>query len=123
RICSPHERRSSKFRAGGTPMTITLSRRTLLRGALSTGAAVTVPLPLLDIMLNENGTALAQPGEEVKPLYVTWFFGNGTLPGRWKPASTGAGSAWQLSPQLEPLSKFKSYLTVISGLENKLVVS
>jgi hypothetical protein len=104
-------------------MTITLSRRTLLRGALSTGAAVTVPLPLLDIMLNENGTALAQTGEEIKPLYVTWFFGNGTLPGRWKPATTGAGSAWQLSPQLEPLSKFKSHLTVISGLENKLVVS
>ena len=104
-------------------MTIILSRRTVLRGVLATGAAVTVPLPLLDAMLNDNGTALAQTGEEVKPVYVTWFFGNGTLPGRWKPASTGAGAAWQLSPQLEPLANFKSHLTVVSGLENKLVVS
>jgi hypothetical protein len=52
---------------------------------------------------------------------VTWFFGNGTLPGRWKPARTGSGSAWQLSPELEPLADHKSHLTVISGLENKLV--
>jgi hypothetical protein len=85
------------------------------------GAAAAVPLPLLDAMLNSNGTALAV-GEPLSPLYVTWFFGNGTLPGRWKPATTGAGSAWDLSPQLAPLSALKSYLTVITGLENKLVV-
>ena len=36
-----------------------LSRRTVLRGALATGAAVSVPLPILDIMLNGNGTAFA----------------------------------------------------------------
>lgn len=89
---------------------------------LATGAAVTIPLPLLEIMLNESGTAYAQTNTPVSPLYVTWFFGNGTLPGRWKPARTGSGSAWQLSPQLEPLAELKSYLTVISGLENKLVV-
>ena len=100
-----------------------LDRRTVLRGMLATGAAVTIPLPLLEIMLNQNGTALAQTGTPVSPLYVTWFFGNGTLPGKWKPASTGAGSAWALSPQLQPLAAFKSHLTVISGLENKLHVS
>lgn len=104
-------------------MTIRLNRRTVLRGMLATGAAVSVPLPLLDIMLNNNGTALAQTGEAVSPLYVTWFFGNGVLPGRWKPERTGSGSAWQLSPELEPLADFKSYITVVSGLENKLVVS
>ncbi|WP_437751449.1 DUF1552 domain-containing protein [Sorangium sp. So ce1389] len=100
-----------------------LDRRTVLRGLLATGAAVTIPLPLLEIMLNESGTALAQPKTPVSPLYVTWFFGNGTLPGRWKPARTGSGSAWELSPQLQPLADHKSHLTVISGLENKLVVS
>ncbi|WP_437497339.1 DUF1552 domain-containing protein [Sorangium sp. So ce1099] len=100
-----------------------LDRRTVLRGLLATGAAVTIPLPLLEIMLNESGTALAQPRTPVSPLYVTWFFGNGTLPGRWKPARTGSGSAWELSPQLQPLAEHKSHLTVISGLENKLVVS
>jgi hypothetical protein len=90
---------------------------------LATGAAVTIPLPLLEAMLNKSGTALAQTGSPVSPLYVTWFFGNGTLPGRWKPTATGAGSAWQLSPQLQPLAEVKSHLTVISGLENKVHVS
>ncbi|WP_437322639.1 DUF1552 domain-containing protein [Sorangium sp. So ce381] len=100
-----------------------MNRRTVLRGILATGAAVTIPLPLLEIMLNESGTALAQTKTPVSPLYVTWFFGNGTLPGRWKPTRTGSGQAWDLSPELQPLADLKSYLTVISGLENKLVVS
>jgi len=99
-----------------------LDRRTVLRGLLATGGAVTIPLPLLEIMLNENGTALAQSGAAVTVPYVTWFFGNGSLPGKWKPTATGAGSAWSLSPQLQPLADFKSYLTVLSGLTNKCVI-
>lgn len=99
-----------------------LDRRTLLRGALATGAAVTIPLPLLEIMLDGNGTKLAYAQTPVNPLYMTWFFGNGVLPGLWKPAKTGSGSAWELSPQLKPLAEHKSYLTVVSGLEGKLVV-
>jgi len=99
-----------------------LDRRTVLRGALATGAAVTIPLPLLDAMLNQNGTALAQSATPLSPLYVTWFFGNGSLPGLWKPAKTGSGSAWDLSAQLTPLADHKSYLTVVSGLDGKLVV-
>lgn len=100
-----------------------LNRRTVLRGALATGAAVTIPLPLLEAMLNESGTALAQSATPLSPLYVTWFFGNGSLPGLWKPAKTGAGAEWELSAQLSPLADHKSHLTVISGLEGKLVVS
>jgi hypothetical protein len=90
---------------------------------LATGATVSIPLPLLHIMLNGNGTALAQTATPVSPLYMTWFFGNGTLPGKWKPAKTGTGTAWDLSPQLQPIAAFKSDLTVISGLENKVHVS
>ena len=90
---------------------------------LATGASVSIPLPLLNIMLNDSGTAYAQTAAPVSPLFVTWFFGNGSLPGRWKPAKTGSGTAWELSPQLQPLASLKSYLTVISGLENKLVVA
>lgn len=100
-----------------------LNRRTLLRGLISTGATCTIGLPLLEAMLNENGTALAQSGDPLSPLYVTWFFGNGILPGLWNPKSTGAGAAWELSHQLQPLAELKEYLTVISGLEGKLVVS
>jgi hypothetical protein len=99
-----------------------LDRRTVLRGALATGAAITIPLPLLNAMLNENGTALAQSATALSPLYVTWFFGNGSLPGLWKPAKTGSGTAWDLSAQLKPLADHKSYITVVSGLEGKLVV-
>jgi hypothetical protein len=97
-----------------------LDRRTVLRGMLATGASVAIPLPLLESMLNSNGTALAQSNAALSPLYVTWFFGNGTLPGKWKPSATGTGAAWQLSPQLQPLAGHKSYLTVISGLEGKV---
>ena len=89
---------------------------------LATGAAVSIPLPLLEIMLNGNGTAYAQTATPVPPLFVMWFFGNGSLPGVWKPAMTGQGSAWALSPQLQGLSGVKPYLTVVSGLTNKLVV-
>ena len=98
-----------------------LNRRTVLRGLLATGTAVTIPLPLLEGMLTSNGTALAQTNEAVSPLYVTWFFGNGSLPGLWKPAATGAGTQWALSPQLQVFGELKSYLTVLSGLENKIV--
>jgi hypothetical protein len=96
-----------------------LDRRTVLRGMLATGASVAIPLPLLESMLNSNGTALAQSNTALSPLYVTWFFGNGTTPKMWKPAATGIGSAWALSPQLMPLAEVKSYLTVISGLDGK----
>ncbi len=98
-----------------------LNRRTALRGMLAAGGAATIPLPLLHSMLDDSGTALAQDGTALSPPYVTWFFGNGILPGLWRPSATGTGSQWTLSPQLEPLSEFKSHLTVVSGLEGKLV--
>jgi len=100
-----------------------IDRRTVLKGVLATGATVTIPLPLLQIMLNGNGTAYAQSTTPVSPLFVTWFFGNGSLPGKWKPAKTGTGSNWDLSPQLQPMAALKSYLTVISGLTNNVVVA
>ncbi len=98
-----------------------LDRRTVLRGMLTTGATATIGLPLLDIMLNQNGTALAQD-EPLMPVYATWFFGNGTLPNLWNPQNTGVGAEWALSSQLAELTDLKSYLTVISGLEGNLVV-
>ena len=70
----------------------TLDRRTVLKGVLATGATVSIPLPLMEIMLNGNGTAYAQTATPVPPLFVLWFFGNGSLPGAWKPANTGTGS-------------------------------
>ena len=69
-----------------------LGRRGVLRGLLALGGIATVPLPILDIMLNENGNAFAAGGALPKR-YVTWFFGNGVLPGIWVPSKTGTGMA------------------------------
>jgi len=96
-----------------------LNRRTVLRGALAGGTAISVPLPFLDIMLNGNGTAFAQSAPLPKR-YCTWFFGNGIIPALWNPSATGTGSAWNLSEQLAPLSPVKPWLTVVSGLKNMI---
>jgi hypothetical protein len=93
-------------------MNRSLSRRSVLRGVLALGGAVAIPLPTLDIMLNSNGNAYAQ-GSQIPVRYLTWFFGNGALPGMWVPTSTAAD--WELSPQLMPLAPVKEYLTVLSG--------
>jgi len=89
----------------------------MLRGALTTGASLALPLPVLDIMLNNNGTAFAQ-GMPLTRRFVTWFFGNGILPPLWNPVSTGAD--WALSEELAPLANVKDWLTVVSGLEQQI---
>lgn len=96
-----------------------MSRRAILRGALATGTAISVPLPLLDIMLNDHGTAFAQ-GMALPKRYCTWFFGNGIIPALWNPSSTGTGAAWTMSEQLAPLTPVKPWLTVVSGLKNMI---
>jgi hypothetical protein len=96
-----------------------LSRRTVMKGMLAGGVAVSVPLPRLAGMLNDNGTAYAQ-GEPLPLRFGTWFFGNGIIPERWVPSSTGRGDAWQLSEQLAPLTQVKPWLTVLSGLSVKV---
>src|SRR6185369_11219688 len=66
-------------------------------------------------MLNGNGTAYAAGG--ALPLrFGVWFFGNGIIPNRWVPATTGSGNAWTLSEQLSPLQAVKSSLSVVTGL-------
>jgi hypothetical protein len=101
--------KSSKF---------SLSRRTVLRGALG-GAAIALPLPRLLGMLNDNGTAYAA-GEALPRRFGTWFFGNGIIPERWVPTQTGKAAAWQLSPSLQPLAGVKEWLSVVSGLGLKV---
>jgi hypothetical protein len=95
-------------------MTFRLSRRTVLRGA---GAAVA--LPTLHAMLNSHGTALAQ-GQPLPKRYLVWFFGNGVILPRWRPSSTGQGTAWQLSEELQPLMAHKDQLSVVSGFNIKV---
>jgi len=88
-----------------------LSRRTVLRGV-----GATIALPLLDAMV-PAGTALAQTAAAPKLKVGFIYFPHGAIMRQWTPAAEGAN--FELSPLLEPLAKFKSQLTVVSGLENK----
>ena len=54
-----------------------LPRRTLLRGLLG-GAAVSMGLPLLEVFLNNNGTALAS-GSPLPRRFGIFYWGNGVL--------------------------------------------
>jgi len=88
-----------------------LSRRTVLRGI---GASVA--LPLLDAMIPAR-TALAHTAAGPTPKLGFIYFPHGAIMDRWTP--TTEGKSFELSPLLEPLTPFKSQLTIVSGLENK----
>jgi hypothetical protein len=92
-----------------------LARRTFLRGSLAGGLSVSVGLPLLEAMLNTHGTALAQ-NQPLARRFGVFFFGNGrgVDAARWRPAATG--QSFTLSPQLEPLSEVKEYISVVTGM-------
>jgi Protein of unknown function (DUF1552) len=88
-----------------------LSRRLLLRGA-ACGVTAGVGLPVLEAMLNGNGTALAD-GTALPLRFGEFYWGNGVVANLWFPTSVGA--SWQLSPLLQPLSKVKDYVSIVSG--------
>jgi hypothetical protein len=92
-----------------------LSRRTFLRGGLGLGASTVVGLPLLEAMLNESGTALAD-GTPLPMQLVVWFMGNGYRLESFEPTQTGA--AFALSPELAPLAAVEPYVSVATGLQN-----
>ncbi|MFO0613587.1 MAG: DUF1552 domain-containing protein [Polyangiaceae bacterium] len=92
-----------------------LDRRTVLRG-ITAGGLVAVGLPLLDIMLNSNGTALAD-GEPLPMQFMTWFFGNGVRLDKFEPAKTGPD--WEPSLELAPLAPVKKHINVLTGLQNR----
>jgi hypothetical protein len=92
-----------------------ISRRAVLRGVLAGGISVAVPLPRLGAMFNGNGTAYAD-GTTPPVRYGVWFFGNGIIPDRWVPTTTGVGNAWTLSEQLSPLLEVKPWVSVVTGL-------
>jgi hypothetical protein len=99
-----------------------MNRRTFLRGSVAGGATIAIGLPLLEAMLNSNGTALAQSGALPKRFGV-FFFGNGrgVEAAKWRP--TGTGSAWTPSMELAPLAEIKDYVSVVTGMNARLANS
>ena len=92
-----------------------LPRRTFLRGVLAGGATIAIGAPLLETMLDGNGTALAG-GEALPNRFGLWFWGNGMRPERWTP---GGGADWSPSEQLAPLAAVKPWVSVVTGCEIK----
>src|SRR6266508_1274629 len=85
-----------------------LPRRTVLRGL-----GATLALPFLDAMLpalSLRVRAAAKPVHRFQTFYVP----NGMAMQYWSPQ--GEGSAFELSPILEPLAPFRNQMLVLSGL-------
>ncbi|MBB4859223.1 hypothetical protein HNO88_002552 [Novosphingobium chloroacetimidivorans] len=94
-----------------------LSRRTMLRGAIGS-AAVGVALPLLDCFLDTNGVALAATGQRIPVRFGTWVWGCGFIPEKWIPTTVGHGYA--LPADLAPLEPYRDKLALFSGFDVKL---
>ena len=91
-----------------------LTRRTVLRGMLA-GSAVTVGLPVLECMLNENGTALAATGQALPPCFGTWFWALGLALNQWEPKQTG--DKYDLPAHLAGLAPIKAKMNLFSGMQ------
>ncbi len=92
-----------------------ISRRTVLRGVLGGGASVAVGLPVLECVLNTNGTAYAATGASLPPCFGTWFWGLGLSPGHWEPTTTGAD--YILPDHLASLAPIKEKMNLFSGMQ------
>jgi len=91
-----------------------LSRRTVIKGA-----GVAIALPLLDAMI-PAATALASTPAAVKPRLGFVYFPHGAVQKFWTPE--GTGKDFKFSPILKPLEPFREYVTVVTGLRNKVIV-
>jgi hypothetical protein len=90
-----------------------LTRRRVLRGVVD-GGAVTVALPLLNIFLNGNGTALAS-GAPMPVRFGTWFWGCGMNKSIFVPKKTGVN--FELPEEIEALKPVRGYVNLFSGYD------
>jgi hypothetical protein len=88
---------------------ISLPRRTVLRGL---GAALA--LPFLDAMVPAFARGVRAAGKPAHR-FLAFYVPNGMAMEYWTPK--GEGSAFELSPVLEPLAPFRDQVLVLSGLK------
>jgi len=89
-----------------------ISRRAVLRGI-----GATVALPFLDAMVPAM-TATAQTAANPVTRFGVVFVPLGERPGYWTPKKVGAD--FEMTTILEPLEKYRQYMTVVSELCNPL---
>src|SRR3989454_785166 len=95
-----------------TFLTKSLPRRTVLQGL-----GATLALPFLDAMLpafSLRGLAAAKSGKPVHR-FQTFYVPNGMAMEYWLPK--GEGTAFELSPILEPLAPYRNQMLVLSGIK------
>jgi hypothetical protein len=111
-------------------MTIKLDRRTFIRGL----GGVAIGLPVLECMLNGNGTAYAQSAAPLPKRYAIVFAGQSLGGDGWErdrnmvagvrtqqaghfivPAT--AGDAWEMTTPLEPLTDHRADFSIVSGMK------
>jgi hypothetical protein len=91
-----------------------LSRKHISRRAVLKGVGATIALPLLDAM-NPAATAWAKTAAGEAPKSFAFVgFPHGAIMDHWSPAQTG--SAYDMSPILQPLTPYREHLTIVSGL-------
>ena len=87
-----------------------LSRRTVLR---TIGAAL--PLPFLDAMVPAL-TAWQRTPAQAPLRFGAVYVPNGVIPGQWFPSAEGR--AFEFTPSLKPLERFRDQVLVLSGLDS-----
>jgi Protein of unknown function (DUF1552) len=94
-----------------------ISKKHISRRAVLKGIGATIALPLLDAM-SPAATAWGQTAAGKSPTRLAFVgFPHGAIMDRWSPKQ--AGTDYEMSPILEPLTPFRKHLTIVSGLRNK----
>ena len=88
-----------------------LNRRKFLKGALN-GGVITVGLPLLDIFLNDNGTAYAD-GTPIPMRFGTWSWGLGMSESIFVPKKTGAN--FDLPEEIAALAPIQDHINLYTN--------
>jgi hypothetical protein len=95
-----------------------LNRRTFLRGSLLGTAGVSIALPLLDAMLDDTASALAD-GTPLPRRFGVVHWGNGILHSSWVPKEVGPGFALPASFSAFSAPELRPYLTLVTGTNHR----
>jgi len=90
-----------------------LSRRRVLRGLLN-GGTVAVGLPLLNVFLNGNGTAMAD-GAPLPVRFGTWSWGLGLNKAVFVPKKTGAN--FDLPEEIASLKDVQKHVNLFTNFD------
>jgi hypothetical protein len=95
------------------------SRRAILRGMLN-GGMVTMGLPFLNCVLNENGTALAATGAALPVRFGTWYWGMGHTPGHAIGEKRSSGMGINFLEETKSLKRHENYVNFFGGFQMPL---